>query len=83
MPLVFAIQDFHNTMSMSYRGRRCRCTCTEWRHEAQRDDDGRLAVTLIRVAEHALGIQVVPSGFFDQTDAENVSAVIFNGLAHF
>lgn len=80
MPLVFAIQDFHDSMSMSYSGSALPMYLYGWRHEAKRNDDGRLVITPIRVTEHAWGSKVVPSGFFDQPDAENVSAVIFNSL---
>ena len=80
MPLVLAIQDFHDTLSMTYSGSALPTYLYGLRHEPGRDDDGRLVVNLIRVSEHRWGSKVVPSGFFFQPDAEHISAVIFNSL---
>lgn len=78
MPLVFAIQDFHDTMSMSYSGSALPTYLFGFRHEAKHGDDGRLVIVPIRVREHVWGSKVVRSGFFAQPGAENVSAVMFN-----
>ena len=39
--------------------------------------DGGLSWSYVRIHEHALGEKRIPSGFFDQPNAENVSAVLF------
>jgi hypothetical protein len=80
LPLVFAIQDFHDTLSMTYSGSTLSTYLYGWRHEPRRDEDGRLVINPIRVSEHRWGSKVVPSGFFYQPDAEHISAVIFNSL---
>jgi hypothetical protein len=77
-PLVFAIQDFHDVMSMTYSGSALPIYLYGLTHEAQRDEAGQLIVKSSRVEEHRWGNKVVPSGFFSQPGAENVSAVIFN-----
>lgn len=79
-PLVFAIQDFHDTMSMSYSGSALPTYLYGWRHEAHRDVGGRLIVKPVRVTEHVWGSKVVPSDFFALPDAEHISAVIFNSV---
>lgn len=80
MPLVLAIQDFHDTLSMTYSGSALPTYLYGFRHEPRRAEDGRLVIDPIRVVEHRWGQKVVPSGFFSQVDAEHVSAVIFNCL---
>lgn len=77
-PLVFAIQDFHDTMSMLYSGSALPVYLYGYTHEVERDSDGSLTVTPRRVRAHQWGTKTVPSGFFSLPGAENVSAVIFN-----
>jgi hypothetical protein len=47
-----------------------------WDHH--RDEAGKLIVTPVRLTEHRWNDKVIPSGFFDQPDAEHVSAVLFS-----
>lgn len=77
-PLVFAIQDFHDTMSMTYSGSALPAYLYGYSHTAQRDDKGDLTGIPRKVTEHRWGAKAVPSGFFSQPEAEHVSAVIFN-----
>jgi hypothetical protein len=42
------------------------------------DADGKLIATHTRINEHKSGTKEIPSGFFAQPDAENVSAVLFS-----
>lgn len=77
-PLAFAIQDFHDTMSMTYSGSALPTYLYGNTHEAQRDAEGRLTIIPRQVKEHRWGTKVVPSGFFTFPGAEHVSAVIFN-----
>lgn len=80
-PLVFAIQDFHDTMSMTYSGTALETYLYGYKHEAKKDSEGGLTIVPIPVTEHKWGEKKVPSGFFSLPDAENVSAVIFNSSA--
>ncbi len=77
-PLVFAIQDFHDRMSMVYSGRALATYLYGFDHEARRDEEGRLEVIALQVAEHRWEGKVVPSGFFNLPSSEHVSAVLFN-----
>jgi hypothetical protein len=77
-PLVFAVQDFHDTMSMTYSGSALPTYLYGYTHTAQHTDEGDLTVVPRQVTEHRWGTKVIPSGFFSQPEAENISAVIFN-----
>jgi hypothetical protein len=77
-PLVFAIQDFHGTMSMVYSGTALATYLYGYVHDAHRDAEGRLAVIPRQVGEHRWGGKVVQSGFFNLPGSEHVSAVLFN-----
>ncbi|MDE8669830.1 hypothetical protein PY310_14705 [Pseudarthrobacter sp. H3Y2-7] len=80
-PLVFAIQDFHDAMSMTYSGTALATYLYGYRHEAKEAADGSLVILPIQVVEHRWGEKTVPSGFFSLPGAENISAVIFNSSA--
>lgn len=80
-PLVFAIQDFHDTMSMTYSGTALASYLYGCLQEATRDETGALKVVPKKISEHRWGPKTVPSGFFFLPGAENVSAVIFNSSA--
>jgi hypothetical protein len=77
-PLVFAIQDFHDEMSMTYSGTALTTYLYGYVQEAVRDSTGTLGVVPQRITEHRWGTKTVPSGFFTLPGTENVSAVIFN-----
>lgn len=80
-PLLLAIQDFHAPQSMTRArtglGIYLYGTDHDWHH----DDQGRLVITPRRVNEHRWGEKVIPSGFFNLPEAENISAVLFNNSA--
>lgn len=80
-PLVFAIQDFHDTMSMTYSGTALATYLYGTTQDAQRDSTGLLTVTPRQITEHTWGQKSVPSGFFSLPGAEHISAVIFNSSA--
>ena len=63
-PLVFVIQDFHDRMSMVYSGRELATYLYGFDDDARRDEEGRLEVIALQVAEHRWEGKVVPSGFF-------------------
>jgi hypothetical protein len=54
-PLVFAIQDFHDKMSMVYSGSALATYLYGFDHEAHRDGGGRLRVIPRQVEEHGSG----------------------------
>lgn len=77
-PLVFAIQDFHERMSMVWSRTGLSTYLFGYTHEATHDADGFLTVTPHRVERHEWGDKTIPSGFFRLPEAANVSAVMFN-----
>lgn len=79
-PLVFAIQDFHAPMSMTYSGSALPIYLYGRTYDAQRDKDEQLVVRPSEITEHRWGTKVVPSNFFSLPNSENVSAVIFNSV---
>lgn len=78
VPLVFAIQDFHDTMSMVYSGQALATYLYGRRFAGSRDSKGNLVITPTMVTDHVWESKTVPSGFFTLADSENVAAVIFN-----
>lgn len=77
-PLVFAIQDFHDTMSMTYSRVGLQAYLYGHIYDREVAEDGRVSVIARPIREHQWGTKIVPSGFFSQPDSEHVSAVIFN-----
>jgi hypothetical protein len=47
-------------------------------HDFHYDEAGQLVITPQAIATHKVGKKEIPSGFFFQPDAENVSAVLFS-----
>jgi hypothetical protein len=47
-------------------------------HDWERDQNGRIHIHPRKVETHHWGDKVIPSGFFELPDAENVSAVLFS-----
>jgi len=77
-PLVFAVQDFHDRMSMVYSGSALATYLYGFDREAHRDREGHFRVIARQVEEHRWGGKVVQSGFFNLPGSEHVSAVLFN-----
>ncbi|CAJ6933496.1 Uncharacterised protein [Burkholderia pseudomallei] len=76
-PIILAIQDFHTggaLMSSSTALTRYLFGLgQQWWH----DEDGNLVIEGYKLDEHKLGSKKIPSGFFQQPDANNISAVLF------
>lgn len=81
MLLVFAIQDFHAPMSMTWSRSGLTIYLYGYDHDVSQSGDGELTIIPRKVEKHRWGNKVIPSGFFDLPDAENISAVIFNSSA--
>lgn len=80
-PLVFAIQDFHAPMSMTWSRSGLPTYLYGLLHHPRREQDGSLVIVPERVETHRWGTKEIPSGFFVLPGAENISAVIFNSSA--
>lgn len=78
IPLVLAIEPFYDTTALSDTSAALCDYLYAVRHQATRDEDGNLVITSTPIESHVLGQKAIPSGFFFQPDAENISAVIFS-----
>ena len=76
-PLVIAIQDFHTPGSLSTSSAALSLYLFGFEQEWYHDDDGALIITERKVDYHQVGVKKIPSGFFYQPEAENISAVLF------
>jgi hypothetical protein len=77
-PLLFAIQDFHEPTSMTWSRTGLPTCLYGYVHDPKREADGSLTVVPTKVTTHRGGKKVIPSGFFEFPDAENLGAVLFN-----
>ncbi len=80
-PLVFAIHDFHKDDSMVWSGQALGPYLYGKRWKAILDGHGRLRTVAETINTHTWNDKTIPSGFFFQPDAENVSAVLFSNSA--
>ena len=77
-PILFAIQDFHFPRSMTWSEPSLAPYLYARQYSALYDEAGALIISAHTVLEHRWGDKVIPSGFFNQPGAENISAVITN-----
>jgi len=77
-PIVLAIQDFHFPRSMTWSEPSLAPYLYARQYSALYDEHGNLTISPHIVREHRWGDKVIPSGFFNQPGAENISAVITN-----
>lgn len=76
IPLVFAVADFSSPGSMIYTRSALERYLYGYTVETNVDAAGEETHKPRKIVEHRWGEKVIPSGFFDIPDAENVSAVI-------
>lgn len=77
-PLVFAIADFHDDQSMLWSGTALHNYLYGVRHNFYHDSNGQLIISPLKIETHKVGDKEIPSGFFFQPQAENVSAILFS-----
>lgn len=77
-PFVLAIHDFSSPGSMVYTRSALEKYAFGFTHNFQHNRDGALLILPQKLTEHRWGEKVIPSGFFDQPDSENVSALLFS-----
>jgi hypothetical protein len=77
-PLVFAIADFHDDRSMLWTSTGLMHYLYGVHHGFDYDEQGKLIITPYKIGVHQAGSKTIPSGYFFQPDAENVSAVLFS-----
>ncbi|RIK66922.1 MAG: glycosaminoglycan attachment protein [Planctomycetota bacterium] len=77
-PLVFAIADFHDDQSMLWTSTGLMDYLYGVHHDFYYDEHGKMVITPQKIDTHQVGDKRIPSGFFFQPDAENISAVLFS-----
>ncbi|KAF1710238.1 glycosaminoglycan attachment protein [Pseudoxanthomonas sacheonensis] len=77
-PLVFAIADFHEKQSMLWTSSGLFNYLYGLSHDFRRDENGQLIISAEQFEVHEYEGKKIPSGFFFQPDAENISAVLFS-----
>lgn len=80
---LLAVADFHKAATEDELGSMTYTQSSIWQYlyglrVKWEIVDGRLVLLPTKVAAHEFGDKKAPSGFFDQPDAENVSAVLFS-----
>lgn len=78
MPLIFAIQDFHEFQSMSWSIYALVDYLFGARNIQQTNEDGSVQIITEQITEFRHKEKVISAGFFNLPDAESVSAVIAN-----
>jgi hypothetical protein len=77
-PFVIAIADFHDDQSMLWSSTALLRYLYGVKHDFRHDDRGNLIVSPLKIESHNFGTKKIPSGFFFQPEAENVSAILFS-----
>lgn len=77
-PLVLAIQSFHGDGSLTISSTPLAQYLYGLTHHWYHDASGKLIVSTEPIDEHKAGAKRIPSGFFAQPNAENISAVLFS-----
>jgi hypothetical protein len=75
-PLIFAVQNFHPGalhFAEAILTKYLFGLASYWYH----DPEGKLITTHAPIDKHRSGVKEIPSGFFSQPNAENVSAVLY------
>lgn len=77
-PLLFAIHDFLEPMSMTFTRSALPVYLYGYVYDWEHDNKGNLHIKPEKFKSHRWEGKEIPSGFFDLPEAENVSAVIFS-----
>ncbi|MDF0542758.1 hypothetical protein PX699_10425 [Sphingobium sp. H39-3-25] len=77
-PFLLGIADFSSSGSMVHTRSALELYLYGIEHDGHHDENGKLVIAPRRVMEHRWGDKIIPSGFFEQPGAENVSAVFVN-----
>ncbi|MCH7759071.1 hypothetical protein IID20_01815 [Patescibacteria group bacterium] len=77
-PLLFAIEDFSNTNSLTFGRSSLPTYLYGYEHKWEYDEHGKLHITPIKIDTHKWMDKEIPSGFFYLEGSENVSAVVFS-----
>lgn len=81
LPLVLAIEAFHEPMALSLSHTMVAAYLYGIQATSRQIDAGRMVLEPTVLTAHTVGTKSIPSGFFNLPDAENISAVIFTNSA--
>lgn len=77
MPLVFAIEAFHDKESLAFTDAALSTYAYGMNASAAFGQDAKLNFDWKSIDQHAVGSKQIPSNFFGQPDTEHISAIIF------
>ena len=77
-PLILAIADFHDDASMLWSSTALMDYFYGVKHDFYYNEENKLVINPIPIKSHKVGNKEIPSGFFFQENAENISAVLFS-----
>ena len=80
-PFVLAIHDYHMPGSMTWSRTGLCDYLYGIRNRVQKSDHGTLELVTEKIENHSWEGKIIPSNFFAQIGAENVSAVLFSNAA--
>ena len=82
IPLVIAIADFHDTMSMTWSFPALIDYIYGYRYEHYHNEKGELIIKPMKIDGFVKRTgSTVPAGFFFQPESENISAILFSSTA--
>lgn len=77
-PLIFAIQDFSESRSLSRSSVALSNYLYGFKYNWHHDKEGNLVIIPVVIGIHKKGRKKIPSGFFSLPGADNISAVLFS-----
>ena len=77
-PLIFAIADFHERQSMTWTSPALLEYLYGVTHDFSYDQNGQLVISATKLETHKFEGKEIPSGFFIQENAENISGILFS-----
>ena len=81
LPIILAIETFHEEASLHYTSSALATYLYATKHNHVWDDQGNLLIVSQEVKEHSFAGKTIPSGFFRLPKAEHISAVLFSNSA--
>ena len=78
LPIILAIETFHEEASLHYTSSALATYLYGTRHDYIWDSEGNLVIVPQKVEEHAFAGKTIPSNFFDLPDSDHISAVLFS-----
>ena len=78
LPIILAIETFHDEASLHYTSSALATYLYGTRHAYVWDNEGNLVIVPQRVGKHAFAGKTIPSNFFSLPGAGHISAVLFS-----